>query len=164
MGRSSYCFGLSWSVLCAAALLACGGGQPPASSPAEPGAEPAAEAPGGGGEVWSDTMSDKEKAAFMKKKVVPAMSKTFQEFDAKKYEKFDCKTCHGPAFKPKPVDFLPELHMKDGKLVEASEHPEMAKFMGEKVSPQMAEIFGKKPFDPATGEGFGCTGCHKVNM
>jgi hypothetical protein len=164
MGRSSYCFGLSWSVLCAAALLACGGGQPPASSPAEPGAEPAAAAPGGGGEVWSDTMSDKEKGAFMKNKVVPAMSKTFQEFDAKKYEKFDCKTCHGPAFKPKPVDFLPELHMKDGKLVEASEHPEMAKFMGEKVSPQMAEIFGKKPFDPATGEGFGCNGCHKINM
>lgn len=164
MGRSSACFGLSWSVLCAAALAACGGAQPPASSPGEPGAEPAAEAPAGNPDVWSDSMSDKEKGAFMKNKVVPAMSKTFQEFDAKKYEKFDCKTCHGPAFKPHPVDFLPELHMKDGKLVEASEHPEMAKFMGEKVSPQMAELFGKKPFDPATGEGFGCTGCHKVNM
>jgi hypothetical protein len=165
MGRSSYCLNLSWSVLCAAALLACGGGQPPASSPSEPGAGPASEAPAGeGGEVWSDTMSEKEKGIFMKKKVVPAMSKTFQEFDAKKYEKFDCKTCHGPAFKPKPADFLPELHMKDGKLVEATEEPEMAKFMGEKVSPQMAEIFGKKPYDPATHEGFGCTGCHKVNM
>lgn len=164
MGLSSYCFNLSWSVLCAAALLACGGSQPPASAPPEQGAGPAAEAPGGDGEVWSDTMSDKEKGVFMKKKVVPAMSKTFQEFDAKKYETFDCKTCHGPAFKPHPVDFLPELHMKDGKLVEAAEHPEMAKFMSEKVSPQMAALFGKKPYDPATNEGFGCGGCHKIKM
>ena len=165
MGRSRICFGLSWFVL-SAALLACGGGQPPAAAPAEPGATPAGEAPAaeGGGEVWSDTMSDKEKGAFMKKKVVPPMSKTFQEFDAKKFEKFECKTCHGPSFKPKPQDFLPELHFKDGKITEAAEHPEMAKFMSEKVTPQMAEIFGKKPYDPKTGEGFGCNGCHKVNM
>jgi hypothetical protein len=145
--------------------LACGGGQPAASAPGEPGATPAAEAPGGESpEVWSDTMSDKEKGAFMKKKVVPPMSKTFQGFDAQKFEKFDCKTCHGPAFKPHPQDFLPELHVKDGKIAEAAEHPEMAKFMAEKVTPQMAEIFGKKPYDPATNEGFGCAGCHKVNM
>ena len=39
-----------------------------------------------------------------------------------------------------------------------------AKFMGEKVSPQMAALFGKKPYDPATNEGFGCGGCHKINM
>jgi hypothetical protein len=166
MGRSTLGFGLTWSALCAAALIACGGSQPPAGTPSEPGAAPAAEAPGGSGEdlVWSDTMSDKQKAEFMKQKVVPAMAKTFQEFDPKKYERFDCKTCHGPAFKPKPVDFLPELHVKDGKLVEAADHPDMAKFMGEKVSPQMAEIFGKKPYDPATGQGFGCGGCHKMNM
>jgi hypothetical protein len=163
MGRPTFSFGLTWSVLCAAALIACGGSQPPAGAPTEPGAAPAAE---GGGEdlVWSDTMSDKQKGEFMKKKVVPAMAKTFQEFNAEKYAKFDCKTCHGPAFKPHPVDFLPELHMKDGKLAEATDHGDMVKFMGEKVSPQMAEIFGKKPYDPATGQGFGCGGCHKVNM
>ena len=107
-------------------------------------------------------MSDKQKGEFMKKKVVPTMAKTFQEFDANKFADFGCKTCHGPQFKPHPVDFLPELHMKDGQLAEAKEHPDMAKFMGEKVGPQMAEIFGKKPYDPATGEGFGCGGCHKI--
>jgi hypothetical protein len=58
---------------------------------------------------------------------------------------------------------LPELTLKDGQLAEAKEHPELAKFMSEKVSPQMAELFGKKPFDPASGEGFGCAGCHKLN-
>jgi hypothetical protein len=161
MGRSTYGFGLTWSALCAAALIACGGGQPPATTPAEPGAAPAAE--GGEDLVWSDTMSDKKKAEFMKQKVMPAMSKTFKAFDAKEYDDFSCKTCHGKDFKPHPVDALPELHVKDGKLVEAAEHGKMAQFMGEKVSPQMAEIFGKKPFDPATGEGFGCGGCHKMN-
>lgn len=161
MGRSTIGFGLTWSALCAAALIACGGGAPPAASPGEPGTAPAAE--GGGDDlVWSDTMSDGKKAEFMKKKVMPAMSKTFQEFNAEKYKEFSCKTCHGAVFKPHPVDALPELHLKDGKLAEADEHPEMTKFMGEKVSPQMAEIFGKKPYDPATGEGFGCGGCHKI--
>jgi hypothetical protein len=162
MGRSSYFFGLTWSIVAAGALLACGGSQPAASTPAEPGAEPADAS--GAGEVWSDSMSDKEKGIFMKKKVVPPMSKTFQEFDGAKFADFGCKTCHGPSFKPHPVDFLPELHMKDGKFVEAEKEPKMAEFMMQKVSPQMAEIFGKKPYDPATGEGFGCGGCHKINM
>lgn len=160
MGRSLEFLKLMSSVALATALAACGGSQPAASSPAEPGAAPAE----GSADVWSDSMSDQQKADFMKKKVVPAMAKTFQEFDAKKYADFGCKTCHGPQFKPHPVDFLPELHVKDGKMVEAEEHPELAKFMSEKVSPQMAEIFGKKPYDPQTKEGFGCAGCHKMDM
>ena len=49
------------------------------------------------------------------------------------------------------------------KVTVEEKDPKMAEFMGTKVSPQMAEIFGKKPFDPATGEGFGCGGCHKIN-
>jgi hypothetical protein len=162
--------GLSWSVLAAVALLACGGSQPAANAPAEPGAAPAgeapaAEAPGAGAELtWSDSMPVKDKAEFMKKKVMPAMSKTFQEYDAKKYADFSCKTCHGKDMKPKPVQALPELHFKAGKLAEADTEPDMVKFMHDKVSPQMADIFGKKPYDPATKEGFGCNGCHKINM
>src|SRR5882724_13138829 len=103
MGRSTYCLGL---LLAATALAACGGSQPAANAPGEPGATPpgeapAAEAPGGGAElVWKDDMPTKDKAEFMKKKVLPAMSKTFQEYDAKKYEKFSCKTCHGADMKP----------------------------------------------------------------
>jgi hypothetical protein len=167
MGRSTYCLGL---LLAATALMACGGSQPAANAPGEPaatppGETPAAEAPGGGGElVWKDDMPTKDKAEFMKKKVLPAMSKTFQEYDAKKYEKFSCKTCHGADMKPKPVDALPELHFKAGKLTEADTNPDIVKFMHEKVAPGMADIFGKKPYDPATKEGFGCNGCHKVNM
>lgn len=109
-------------------------------------------------------MSDKEKGAFMKKKVMPAMSKVFKDHDAKEYAEFGCKTCHGPNFKPHPVDFLPTLHFKDGKMAEAEKEPEMVKFMHDSVTPAMAELFGKKPYDPATNEGFGCKGCHNVEM
>jgi len=166
MGRSTYCLAL---LLAATSLFACGGSQPAAETPAGPGATPSAEAPaaevpGGAELVWKDDMSTKDKAEFMKQKVLPAMTKTFQEYDGKKYEKFSCKTCHGKDMKPKPVDALPELHMKAGKLAEADTNPDMVKFMHEKVAPQMADIFGKKPYDPATNQGFGCGGCHKMNM
>lgn len=35
--------------------------------------------------------------------------------------------------------------------------------MSEHVTPAMASAMGEKPCDPATHEGFGCGGCHKVN-
>jgi len=163
--RSSTLFGLSWSVVAAAALLACGGSQPAATTPAEPGAAPAGEAPAAEGDlVWSDSMSTRDKGMFMKKKVMPAMSKVFKDHDAKDYADFSCKTCHGPQMKPKPVEFLPTLHVKGGKMAEAEAKPEVAKFMHESVTPAMAELFGKKPYDPATNTGFGCGGCHKVEM
>jgi hypothetical protein len=165
MARSSFGLGLGlgWSLVAAAALIACGGAQPAPATPGEPGAAPESEA-SGADLKWSDDLPVKDKGVFMKKKVLPEMSKIFKEFDAKTYEKFSCKTCHGPQMKPKPVDFLPELHMKDGKLVEAAEHGDIAKFMGEKVSPGMADLFGKPHYDPATNQGFGCGGCHKMNM
>lgn len=163
--RSSPLFGLSWSLVAATVLLACGGSQPAATTPAEPGAAPSGEAPAAEGDlVWSDSMPTKDKGMFMKKKVMPAMSKVFKDHDAKDYANFSCKTCHGPQMKPKPVDFLPTLHFKGGKMAEADTKPEMVKFMHESVTPAMADLFGKKPYDPATNTGFGCNGCHKVEM
>jgi len=165
MARSSLGLGIFGSITLAVALIACGGGQPAPATPAEPGAAPAAEGEAAGADLkWSDDMPVKDKGVFMKKKVLPEMAKLFKEFDAKEYADFSCKTCHGPQMKPKPIDFLPELHVKGETLLEAAEHPEMAKFMGEKVSPAMADLFGKPHFDPATHQGFGCNGCHKINM
>ena len=167
MLRSSYCLGL---VLAVVALGACGGSQP---APAAPGGEtgapaaeaPAGEAPAGAADmVWKDDLSTKDKAAFMKAKVMPEMGKVFKDHDAAKYENFSCKTCHGKDMKPKPVEALPELHFKDGKITEAEKMPEMFKFMHESVEPKMAAVFGKEPYDPKTNTGFGCNGCHKINM
>jgi hypothetical protein len=168
MVRSSYFLGV---VLAGAAMFACGGSQAPAAAPGgeTPPAvsgEPAAEAPPAAGAdmVWKDDMSTKDKAAFMKAKVMPEMGKVFKDHDATKYANFSCKTCHGADMKPKPVQALPELHMKDGKLVENDKMPEMVKFMHEEVAPKMAAVFGKEPYDPKTNSGFGCGGCHKMNM
>jgi len=146
-------------------LAACGGGNaenPQNTAPtASASASTAPSATGGTTEVWSDSMSKDQQAAFMKKNVVPAMGPVFQAFDGKKYAEFGCKTCHGPAFKV-PKDFLPHLHFADGKLKEAAEKPEMAKFMMEKVTPAMVTAMGAKPFDPQAHTGFGCGGCHTI--
>lgn len=166
MGSSFSVRSFACSLFAVAALAACGGSQPAPAAPAEPGAAPAAEAPAAGGDdlVWKDDMPTKDKAEFMKKKVMPVMTKSFQEFDAKEFANFSCKTCHGKEMKPKPVDALPELHIKDGKMKEFEEHPEIAKFMHEKVVPEMAKLFGKPEYDPKTQQGFGCGGCHKIDM
>jgi hypothetical protein len=43
-------------------------------------------------------------------------------------------------------------------------HPEVSKLMVEQVMPKMLEVLGTTPFDPATGQGFGCNGCHGIDM
>ena len=54
--------------------------------------------------------------------------------------------------------------MKDGKITAFAEKSEVANFMATKVVPAMAAAMGEKPYDPATHQGFGCAGCHTVEM
>jgi hypothetical protein len=120
-------------------------------------------APAGEHDVWKDGMTKDQQVAFMKKNVVPEMGPLFKAYDAKRYAEFGCKTCHGPKFQL-PKDFLPKLTFKDGKLASPADEPQLAKFMGEQVAPHMAAALGLKPFDMATHTGFGCGGCHTVQM
>lgn len=108
-------------------------------------------------------MSKDQKAAFMKQKVMPPLSKTFQTANAKHYADFSCKSCHGPDYK-EPKDFLPHLTMKGGTLTAFAEKPEVSKFMAEKVVPEMASAMGLEPYDPKTHKGFGCGGCHTIDQ
>lgn len=147
-------------------LAACGGGNaenPQNTAPTASASASTAPTAATTAEAWSDSMSKDQQAAFMKKNVVPAMAPVFQAYDAKKYGEFSCKTCHGPAFKV-PKDYLPHLHFADGKLKEAAEKPEMAKFMMDKVTPAMVTAMGAKPYDPQAHTGFGCGGCHTIDM
>jgi hypothetical protein len=134
---------------------------PEAAAPAAPAAPEAPAAPAH--DVWSKDFSKEQAVAFMKKNVIPEMEPVFKGYDAKAFDKFSCKTCHGPAFK-NPHDFLPKLTFKDGKITAFEKKPEISKFMAEQVVPHMATAMGMKPFDPATKEGFGCGGCHTVSM
>lgn len=88
--------------LTALLLLAagCGGKSEPATESPVPAAEepapPAAEEPAPPPEGMAfDDMSHEQRIAFMKETVVPTMKPLFQEYDAKRYGEFNCKTCHG---------------------------------------------------------------------
>ncbi|HEU4406684.1 MAG TPA: hypothetical protein VFS43_15565 [Polyangiaceae bacterium] len=113
-------------------------------------------------EAWRDDMSKDQKVAFMKKHVVPRMSKVFEGQNGQRSGEFGCKTCHGAAFKNHPQDVLPKLTLRNGKITAFDEKPQVAKFMAEQVVPNMAAAMGMKPYDPATHQGFGCGGCHTV--
>lgn len=157
-----------------AAVAACGGGDKPAESPsgssssapsasAAPSAAPATSgsaAPAGG--AWSASWSKQEKVAFMSQNVSPRMGKVFQAHDGSRYASFGCKTCHGEGKAPK--DHLPKLTMKDGKITSFADKPAVSKFMAENVVPEMAAAMGQKPYDPQTHQGFGCGGCHAIEM
>jgi hypothetical protein len=149
-----------------APFIACGGGNAQTApstagtASASASAAPTEAAP----KAFSmTTMSKEEQAAYMKANVVPQMRPVFQAHDAKDYATFSCKTCHGPAYK-NPHEFLPHLTMQNGKLTAFADKPEMSKFMSEKVLPAMITAMGAKPFDMQTHEGFGCNGCHTIDM
>lgn len=154
-------FGLSGAL-----LAACGGSAAPAQSaePAPSGEESAegtAEAgDAGSGETKSfDDMSAPEKMKHMKTVVAPHMAKVFQEASAEEYANFGCVNCHGPGAKngdfEMPSAALPALNKE-----EMDEHPEVTKFMAERVVPEMAKLLGEEPYNPETQEGFGCFDCH----
>lgn len=147
-------------------LAACGSATTPAES-----AEPApssgdgAEAPGASeGTAEStvkefDEMSAPEKMKHMKTVVAPHMAKVFQEASAEEYANFGCANCHGPGAKEgnfeMPSAALPALNKE-----EMDEHPEVTKFMAERVVPEMAKLLGEEPYNPETQKGFGCFDCH----
>lgn len=113
--------------------------------------------------TWKDATTKEQQVAYMKTNIVPHMIKVFQGEDAKRYANFDCKTCHGPEYKA-PKDFLPHLAFKGGKFAVSPDKAKVLAFMKDKVAPEMASAMGDKPFDPATHTGFGCGGCHMVDM
>lgn len=155
-------------------VAACGGKSEPATdtttqpiNETAPPARPEEAAPPEG-MAWKD-MNHEQRAAFMKQTVVPTMKPLFQEYDAKRFGEFNCKTCHGAgaadgSFKmPNPA--LPVLPSPD-KFMEFAKDPKNQpgiKFMAEKVKPTMAKLLQEAEFDPKTNQGeFGCSACHVV--
>ncbi len=135
-------------------------GDSPATPEAAPEGESATvEVP----DSWTPEMTKDQKVAFMKQRVVPPMSAVFQEHDAEGFADFGCETCHGSEYKA-PKDVLAVLTMKDGKLTSFEEEPEISQFMASKVVPAMARAFGMEPYNPETHQGFGCGGCHAIEM
>jgi len=121
---------------------------------------------GSGSATWDfDKLTHEEQADFMKKHVVPTMKPLFQKFDAKHYAKFECKTCHGKD--PQKAKFKmpsPDLPKLDFAALKAGKQkPQIAKFMGEVVEPEMAKLLQKPVYNPEHPDPsqFGCLGCHE---
>jgi cytochrome c553 len=152
----------------------------PPRSAAAPETAPAA-APAAGGKVvgppevaWKDLTAD-QKTKFMKAVVTPKMRKLFQEFDADKFKKVDCSTCHGKnarevkfkmpnaAAEIAPLPPTPEAYKV--AMEKKPTWPKWSQFMGEKVEPQMAALLGKPTFDPKKPDpaAFGCVACHTLD-
>jgi hypothetical protein len=178
------------SILVLLAAISCGGGNegaPPASSPsatpassaapatpatsaAPASSAPASDAPAGGaGAVaWKD-MNKQQRGKFMRENVMPKMKELFTAHDAKRFEKFNCATCHGSgaadgSFKM-PNEKLPALPAPpEGFEALGKKQPDMMKFMAMKVKPEMAKLLGDKEMDPKNPQagGFGCMNCHTM--
>jgi len=163
--RSSVFRALSAFAAAAALPLAmgCGESTPRPVTPAGPSGATAAAPEAPLPASWSDSLPKEQQVAFMKKNVMPAIAPVFAAHDAAKYATVDCKLCHGPDRK-NPHEVLPHLTMKDGKLTAFAEKPEVARFMADVVTGKMAAAMGLPPFDMTTHKGFGCGGCHTVDM
>ena len=117
-----------------------------------------------GGVDW-ENMDFNARQAYMASTVLPTMTTLFQAFDDDEFKNFGCGTCHQGGLGDGSFSMPNSLHPFDPAALPTpdSADPEeaaFAKFMMEKVAPKMIELLGAEPFDPATGEGFGCFSCH----
>ena len=98
--------------------------------------------------------------------VHPTMMQVWQQHYQTAAPKLQCVTCHGEQaelhryqmayttlddLKPMRVQ---ALYRTDAKLTEEQ------RFKRDVVTPLMADLLGVARYDPATGQGFSCFGCH----
>ena len=161
----------------AVGISACDKGATPAApadatpaTPATPDAEAAApEAggddtePGAPGVKWADK-TFKQRQEYMGITFLKVMKKSFKAHDEASFSGFKCQTCHGDDMKEKnfamPSDSLLPLNGEKPVEMAMEFDEEITKFMIEQVVPESAKLLDMEPFNPETGQGFGCFGCH----
>jgi mono/diheme cytochrome c family protein len=143
----------SFRLLAVLFAAACGSKSP---APAAPAGEAEVVLP----DVAFDKLDHEQRIAFMKQKVMPAMTPIFQHHDPKDFAEFGCKTCHGPDAKERKFEMpnpgLPKLNFKDLSKFKKED----LEWMGKEVMPTMAKLLGEEPYSDANPKGFGCLECH----
>lgn len=111
--------------------------------------------------TWSE-MDATEKSAYMAGTVSPEMKALFEGHDADEFGGFGCATCHGSGAQDGTYAMPSDIAGLDPNDMPPYGQFEKADFMYDEVTPKMVELLGYEPYDAATGEGFGCFGCHPV--
>jgi hypothetical protein len=148
---------LSWLLLASTCLTAC-------AAPARDGSDTAeVEATA---RRWSELDHD-ARMAVMSTEVMPAARRLFQGFDAERYSRVSCGTCHGAASAARHDYVMPNADLyplfPTGTPQQAAmvqEQPEMVRFMHNHLLPEMQAILGADAYDPETQAGFSCFSCH----
>lgn len=148
------------------ALAAAGcGGSGAASSPGSAETATRGDAIPGPPRAWAEMGRD-ERRRHMVREVFPRMSAMFAEYDATEYADFSCATCHGPDAEargfemPNPGLYPLSPTGSEGQHRTVSDHPEMVRFMYNRVVPAMQALIAAPAYDEATHEGFTCYACH----
>lgn len=112
---------------------------------------------------WAE-MSYEDREMYMVGAVLPIATEMFQHYDGARYAEFSCATCHGPDGEAVhfelPSRYLPRLPVPGSPAWQRMSEGPAYRFMAEEVTPTVRTQLGFPEFNPATGEGWGCFGCH----
>lgn len=163
----------------AAGVSACDkGAQPAAPADATPATPAAADSvaatpaeddtePGAPGVKWADK-TFKQRQEYMGITFLKAQKKSFKAHDEAAFSGFKCQTCHGDDMKETnfamPTESLLPLDPKDPVGVAMEFDEDITKFMLEQVVPESAKLLDMEPYNPETGKGFSCFGCHPAEQ
>lgn len=163
-------FSNPWTILAVATLLVAafvGCNRPVEQAPVTtPEPEPVAEPEDPVDLAWTD-MNFEQRAGLMREQVMPAMTPLFQQWEPEDFANFTCAACHGENFQEVTFHMPNGLHPMSVDeimaMADSRDDDTVAAFlmMSQQVVPGMAGILGTQPFDPATGQGFGCFHCHE---
>lgn len=116
------------------------------------------------GAGW-DALDFDGRLAYMAQTVLPEMKPIFAGYDAQYEDSFGCATCHGSDLSTyaMPSDISPLSADELATFTFAGEgRQEIADYMLAEILPKMVELIDAEQFDPNTGMGFGCAGCHPI--
>lgn len=118
----------------------------------------------GEGVPWA-SKTGSERQAYMGAVVVPTVTPLFQGLDPVAFASVTCDTCHqdaGSGNFAMPNPNLPQFSYTDWpSRTDADPHiASYTAFMEDELVPTMAQLLEMDPFDPVSGTGFGCLGCH----
>jgi hypothetical protein len=114
---------------------------------------------------WAE-MAEADREFYMIGKVLPVTAEVFRGFDAHAFAEFGCESCHGADGEKRqfamPTPELPPVPPYGSPAFAEMQRnqPRMVHFMTERVTPVTRTLLGFAEFDPSTGKGFGCNGCH----